>query len=89
MIPPPVPIELQGLTQVEEMLVARALPIMQSIFKLREVRKHKRPCFNFTTRCANRSISDLPIIVFSITGEDGKSRYNTIDKIYITVTVNQ
>ena len=29
MIPTPVPIELQGLTQTEEMLIARALPIMR------------------------------------------------------------
>ena len=33
MIPSPVPPELQGLSQVEEMLIARALPIMRVYIK--------------------------------------------------------
>ena len=33
MIPAPVPIELQGLTQTEEMLIAQALPIMRIYIK--------------------------------------------------------
>ena len=33
MIPSPVPCELQDLTQVEEMLIARALPIMRVYIK--------------------------------------------------------
>ena len=33
MIPEPVPIELQGLNQTEEMLIARALPIMRVYIK--------------------------------------------------------
>ena len=33
MIPSPVPPELQGLTQIEEMLIARALPIMRVCIK--------------------------------------------------------
>jgi hypothetical protein len=34
MIPSPVPHELQDLTQVEEMLIARALPIMRVYINL-------------------------------------------------------
>ena len=33
MIPSPVPHELQNLTQIEEMLIARALPIMRVYIK--------------------------------------------------------
>ena len=33
MIPSPVPLQLQGLSQVDEMLVARALPIMRVYIK--------------------------------------------------------
>jgi hypothetical protein len=33
MIPSPVPDELEGLSQVEEMLIARALPIMRVYIK--------------------------------------------------------
>lgn len=33
LIPPSVPPELQGLTQIEEMLIARALPIMRVYIK--------------------------------------------------------
>ena len=35
MIPCPVPMELQGLTQCEEMLIARAFPVMQVYLKPR------------------------------------------------------
>lgn len=34
MVPSPVPPELRGLTQIEEMLIARALPLIRVYLKL-------------------------------------------------------
>ena len=46
MIPSPVPHELQGLTQIEEMLIARALPIMRVYIKPGGQRGYSGHCIN-------------------------------------------
>ena len=46
MVPSPVPCELQGLTQVEEMLIARALPIMRVYIKPGGQRGYSGHCVN-------------------------------------------
>ncbi|CAB4041007.1 ATP-dependent DNA helicase PIF1, partial [Paramuricea clavata] len=46
MIPSPQPVQLQGLTQVEEMLIARALPIMRVYIKPGGQRGYSGHCVN-------------------------------------------
>ena len=46
MIPSSVPPELQGLTQIEEMLIARALPIMRVYVKPGGQRGYSGHCIN-------------------------------------------
>jgi hypothetical protein len=46
MIPSPISPELQGLTQVEEMLVARALPIMRVYIRPGGQRGYSGHCVN-------------------------------------------
>ncbi len=46
MIPSPIPHELQNLTQIEEMLIARALPIMRVYIKPGGQRSYSGHCIN-------------------------------------------
>ena len=59
MIPTPVPIELQGLTQTEEMLIARALPIMRIYIKPGGQRGYSGHCINLPQNL-NELASVLP-----------------------------
>ena len=56
-IPFPVPKELLGLTQFEEMLIARAFPVMHAcLYKTKRWSKSiQRACHNFTSRCTTAS----------------------------------
>ena len=70
MIPSPVPPELEGLTQIEEMLIARALPIMRVYIKPGGQRGYSGHCINFSTKCTRACIfiakvSKGPICNFS------------------------
>ena len=47
MVPTAVPMELQNLTQIEEMLIARALPIMSVFIKPGGQRAYSGHCINF------------------------------------------
>lgn len=47
MIPSPVPKELPGLTQTEEMLIARAFPVVSVHTKPGGQRAYKSHCINF------------------------------------------
>ena len=76
MIPAPVPIELQGLTQTEEMLIARALPIMRSYIKPGGQRGYSGHCTNLPqdvnelASVLPRCPKDLSIIVVRVKGRD-------------------
>ena len=76
MIPALVPIELQGLTQTEEMLSARALPIMRIYIKPGGQRGYSGHCINLPqdlnelASVLPRCPKDLSIIVVRVKGRD-------------------
>lgn len=81
MIPSPVPKELQGLTQFEEMLIARAFPVMHVYTKPRGGQKaykgHVITLPQDVQQLADvlpRCPKDLPVIVFTISGKHNGSR---------------
>lgn len=77
MIPSPVPKELQGLTQFEEMLIARAFPVMHVYTKPRgEQRAYKGHVITLPQDVQQladvlpRCPKDLPVIIFTVNGKD-------------------
>ena len=76
MIPSQVPCELQGLTQVEEMLIARALPIMTVYIKPGGQRGYSGHCINLPQHVEELALSlprypkDLSVIVVKMKGKD-------------------
>lgn len=76
MIPRPIPIELQGLTQTEEMLIARALPIMRVYIKPGGQRGYSEHCINLLQKVEElvsvlpRYPKDLTLIVVKMKGKD-------------------
>ena len=80
MIPSPVPKELQGLTQIEEMLIARAFPVMSVYTKPGGQRAYKGHCINFPQDIQEfadtlpRYPKELPIIVMTVKGKDNTSK---------------
>lgn len=85
MIPSPVPNELMGLTQVEEMLIARALPIMHIYVKPGGQRGYSGHCVNIPqniTELANflpRFPKDLSIIIIKTKGSNDSSKNLTVE----------
>lgn len=81
MIPSPSPPQLQGLTQIEEMLIARAPPIMRVYIKPGGQRGYSGHCINIpqnVTELASslpRYSKDLSVIIVKIKGRD-----NTCDE---------
>lgn len=80
MIPSPVPKELQGLTQFEEMLIARAFPVMHVYTKprggQRAYKGHVITLPQDVQQLADvlpRCPKDLPVIIFTINGKDNSS----------------
>lgn len=80
MIPSPVPNELQGLTQFEEMLIARAFPVMHVYTKprggQRAYKGHVITLPQDVQQLADilpRCPKDLPVIIFTINGKDNSS----------------
>ena len=76
MIPSPIPPELQGLTQIEEMLIARALPIMRVYIKPGGQRGYFGHCVNLP-QCVDELASSLPrypkdlsVIIVKVKGKD-------------------
>ena len=57
MTPSPVPAELEGLTQVEEMLIARALPIMHVYLMPGGQRGYSGHCINLPQNVAELALS--------------------------------
>lgn len=76
MIPSQVPVELQGLTQLEEMLIARVFPVISVYTKPSGQKAYKGHCINFSQdiqELANslpRYPKELPVIVVSVIGKD-------------------
>ena len=84
MIPSAVPDELEGLTQVEQMLIARALPVMRVYVKPGGQRAYKGHCINLPqdiTEFANslpHYPKDIPVIIVKIKGKNNSSRDVTV-----------
>ena len=81
MIPSAVPLELQNLTQFEEMLIARAFPIIHVYTKpkggQRAYKGHVITLPQNVQQLADvlpRCPPDLPVIVFTVNGKDNASR---------------
>ena len=76
MIPSPVPKELQGLSQVEEMVIACALPIMRVYVKPGGQKGHSGHCINLPQDVTEivsslpRYPKDLSIIIVKMKGKD-------------------
>ena len=86
MIPSPVPRELKGLTQVEEMLIARALPIMRVYVKPGGQRGYSGHCINLPQKITELAQSlpnyprELPLIVVTMKGKDNTLKDVTVRK---------
>ncbi|CAB4043659.1 Hypothetical predicted protein, partial [Paramuricea clavata] len=80
MIPSPVPTELQNLTQVEEVLIARALPIMRVYIKPGRQRGYSGHCVNLPQNVKELATSlprypkDLSVIIVKVKGKDNSFR---------------
>ena len=76
MIPSVVPTELQGLTQIEEMLIARALPIMKVYIKPGGQRGYYGHCINMPQKITElahtlpRYPKDIPLILVTMKGKN-------------------
>ena len=84
MIPSSVPRELQGLTQIEEMLIARALPLMRVYIKPGGQRGYSGHCINFPQNIKELANSlphypkDIPFIVVNMRG-----KHNTCKEVIV------
>ena len=76
MIPSPIPPQLQGLTEIEEMLIARALPIMRVYIKPGGQRGYSGHCINLPQNVNELASSlprypkDLSVIIVKVKGKD-------------------
>ena len=86
MIPSPVPRELKGLTQIEEMLIARALPIIRVYVKPGGQRGYSGHCINLPQKITELAQSlphyprELPLIVVTMKGKDNTLKDVTVRK---------
>ena len=84
MVPSSVPKELQGLTQIEEMLIARALPIMRVFIKPGGQRGYSGHCINLPqdvkelAKSLPRYPKDIPFILVKMTG-----KYNSCKQVTV------
>ena len=84
MIPSCVPHELQGLTQVEEMLIARALPIMTVYIKPGGQRGYSGHCINLPQNVKELATSlpryakDLSVIIVKVKGKNNTFKDVTV-----------
>ena len=84
MIPSPVPCELQDLTQVEEMLIARALPIMRVYIKPGGQRGYSGHCINLPQNVKELATSlprypkELSVIIVKVKGRDNTFKDVTV-----------
>ena len=86
MIPSHVPDEFQNLTQIEEMLIARALPIMRVYIKPGGQRGYSGHCINLPQNVKELATSlprypkDLAVIIVKVKGRDNTFRDVTVRK---------
>ena len=86
LIPSSVPDELKDLTQIEEMLFARALPIMRVYIKRGGQRGYSGHCINLLQKvselatCLPRYPRDLAVIIVKVNGIDNTFRDVTVRK---------
>ena len=86
MIPSSIPPELKNLAQIEEMLIARALPIMRVYIKPGGQRGFSRHCINLpqnVTELATslpRYLKDLAVIIVKVKGKDNTFKDVTVRK---------
>ena len=86
MIPSSVPHELQNLTQIEEMLIARALPIMRVYIKPGGQRGFSGHCINLPQNVKELAMSlprypkDLAVIIVKAKGRENTFRDVTVRK---------
>ncbi|CAB4020418.1 Hypothetical predicted protein, partial [Paramuricea clavata] len=86
MIPSSVPNELQNLTQIEEMLIARALPIMRVYIKPGGQRGYSGHCIKLAQNVTELATSlprypkDLTVIIVKVKGKDNTFRDVTVRK---------
>ncbi|CAH3185622.1 unnamed protein product [Porites lobata] len=84
MVPSLVPLQLQGLTQVEEMLIARALPVMRVYIKPGGQRGYSGHCINLPQDIAELAHSlprypkDLSVIVVKMKGKENSFKDVTV-----------
>ena len=84
MIPSLVPSQLAGLTQVEEMLIARALPIMRVYIKPGGQRGYSGHCINLPQNVSElvhslpRYPKNLSVIVVKMKGKDNSFKDVTV-----------
>lgn len=85
-IPSAVPCQLQGLTQVEEMLIARALPIMRVYVKPGGQKGYSGHCINLPQHIEELACSlprypeDLSVIVVRMKGKENSFKDITVRK---------
>ena len=86
LIPSPVPNELKDLTQIEEMLIARALPIMRVYIKPGGQRGYSGHCINLPQNVTELATSlpryskDLAVIIVKVKGRDNTFRDVSVRK---------
>lgn len=86
MIPSPVPPQLQGLTKTEEILIARALPIMRVYIKPGEQRGYSGHCINLPqdikelASALPRYPKDIAVIVVKVKGRNNTFKDVTVRK---------
>ena len=84
MTPSQVPNELQGLTQLEEMLIARVFPVISVYTKPGGQKAYKGHCINFSQDIQELANSlptypsELPVIVVSVKGKDNTYKDLTV-----------
>ena len=84
MIPSPVPKELHGLTQIEEMLIARVFPVFSLYTKPGGQRAYKGHCINSPQNIQHLADSlprypkQLPIIIVRVNGKTNSSKDLTV-----------
>ena len=92
MKPSPVPKELQGLTQIEQMLIARALPIMRVFIKPGGQRGYSGHCINLPqdvkelAKSLPRYPKDIPFILIKMTGKDNSCKEVTVRRHKVETT---
>ena len=90
MIPSSIPLELQNLTQIEEMLIARAPPIMRVHIRPGGQRGYSGHCINLPQNVEELASSlprvpkELPLIILKVKGKEDTFRDVTVrrEKVY-------